>query len=110
MLRMLLPLMKSFRNVYLAIGSDYTAHRGIEMFVAAVGAKPGFPEAESMAAITQLMYAEITDEQKRLIGAGNLKRLIAREHSNVFLDTVGSSAPRGLVVRAVAAIGADKIV
>jgi hypothetical protein len=30
-----------------------------------------------MAAVTQLMYAEITDEQKRLIGAGNLKRLIS---------------------------------
>jgi predicted TIM-barrel fold metal-dependent hydrolase len=35
---------------------------------------------------------------------------IAREHPNVFVDTVGSSAPRGLVERAVAAIGADKIV
>src|SRR5437773_9940847 len=35
---------------------------------------------------------------------------IAREHPNVFVDTVGSSASRGLVERAVAAIGADKIV
>jgi predicted TIM-barrel fold metal-dependent hydrolase len=35
---------------------------------------------------------------------------IAREHPNVFVDTVGSSAARGLVERAVAAIGADKIV
>ena len=82
MLRMLLPLMKTFPNVYLAIGSDYTAHRGIKHFVATVGAKrllfgTGFPEAESMSAVTQLMYAEISDEQKRLIGAGNLKRLIA---------------------------------
>jgi hypothetical protein len=34
-------------------------------------------EAESMSAVTQLMYAEISDEQKRLIGAGNLKRLIS---------------------------------
>ena len=82
MLRMLLPLMKTFANVYLAIGSDYTAHRGIEQFVATVGAKrllfgTGFPEAESMSAVTQLMYAEISAEQKRLIGAGNLKRLIS---------------------------------
>ena len=82
MLRMLLPLMKTFPNVYLAIGSDYTAHRGIEQFVATLGAKrllfgTGFPEAESMSAVTQLMYAEISDEQKRLIGAGNLKRLIS---------------------------------
>ena len=35
---------------------------------------------------------------------------IAREHSNVFVDTVGSGAARGLVERAVGAIGADKIV
>ncbi len=35
---------------------------------------------------------------------------IAREHPNVFVDTVGSSAARGLVERGVAAIGADKIV
>jgi len=79
---MLVPLMKTFQKVHLAIGSDYTAHRGIEMFVAAVGAKrllfgTGFPEAESMSAVTQLMYAEIRHVQKRLIGAGNLKRLIA---------------------------------
>ena len=35
---------------------------------------------------------------------------IAREHPNVFVDTVGSGAARGLVERAVAAIGANKIV
>jgi predicted TIM-barrel fold metal-dependent hydrolase len=35
---------------------------------------------------------------------------IAREHPNVFVDTVGSGAARGLVERGVAAIGADKIV
>jgi uncharacterized protein len=81
-LRMLLPLMKAFPNVYLAIGNDYTAHRGIEQFVATVGAErlifgTGFPEAEAMCAVTQLMYAEITDGQKQLIGAGNLRRLIS---------------------------------
>ena len=53
-----------------------------DRFVATVGAErllfgTGFPEAESMSAVTQLMYAEISDEQKRLIGAGNLKRVIS---------------------------------
>ena len=41
----------------------------------------GFPDAEGMMAITQLMYADLADEQKRLIGAGNLERLIGEVRS-----------------------------
>jgi ATP-dependent Zn protease len=37
----------------------------------------GYPHAEPMPAITQLMYAQISDEQRALIGSGNLERLIA---------------------------------
>jgi predicted TIM-barrel fold metal-dependent hydrolase len=80
--RMLVPLLSSFPNVLLSIGSNYTVHRGIEQLVATAGAErlvfgTGYPHAEPMPAITQLMYAEIGDEQRTLIGSGNLERLIS---------------------------------
>ncbi len=79
--RLLVPLMETFRNVHLAIGSNYTVHRGIEQLVSRVGAGrllfgTGFPDVAPMMAVTQLMYAEITEEQKELIGMQNLQRLI----------------------------------
>jgi predicted TIM-barrel fold metal-dependent hydrolase len=80
-MRMLVPLMKTYANVYLSIGSNFTVHRGLESLAARVGAGrllfgTGFPDAEPTMAITQLMYADLDDEQKRLIGAGNFQRLI----------------------------------
>jgi len=78
--RLLLPLMKAFKNVHLAIGSPYSVHRGIETLTAQVGAErllfgTGFPSADLMPAITMLAYAEISDSDKRLIGSANLDRL-----------------------------------
>src|SRR5574340_172169 len=80
--RMLLSLLEAFPSVYLTLGSNYTVHRGLEELVGRVGPErllfgTGFPQAEAMPAITQLLYAEISDDQKRLIGAANVKRLIA---------------------------------
>ena len=37
----------------------------------------GFPVSEPMAAITYLMYADLSTEQKALIGSGNAQRLLA---------------------------------
>jgi hypothetical protein len=79
--RVLLPLLATFGNVYLCLGGALSVHRGIEQLVAKAGAErllfgTGFPEAEPMAAVTQLMYAEISDRQRRLIGSGNLERLV----------------------------------
>ncbi|MBN2310298.1 MAG: amidohydrolase family protein [Candidatus Hydrogenedentes bacterium] len=79
--RTLIPFLKAFPNVHVSIGSNYTVHDGIERLVAEVGAGrvlfgTGFPEAEPMAAITQLAYARLDDDVKRQIGAGNLERLI----------------------------------
>lgn len=79
--RILKPLLRAFRNVYVSIGPDFTAHRGIESYAADPGADrllfgSGLPETEPMAAICQLMYADIAEEQKALIGGGNLDRIV----------------------------------
>lgn len=80
--RWIRPLMTTFPNVYLAVGISYPAHMGTEELVAAVGPErlvfgTGFPQAEPTAAITLLTYSALNDEQKRLIGAGNMRRLIS---------------------------------
>jgi len=79
--RMLVPLMKAFANVYLAIGSPYSVHLGLEATAGQVGADrllfgTGFPYAEPMASITMLTYSDLSDGDKQLVGSGNLDRLI----------------------------------
>lgn len=79
--RLVVSLMKAFPNVYLAVGSPYSVHLGLEAMVAQVGAErllfgSGFPHSEPMACITMLTYADLSEREKRLIGAGNLERLM----------------------------------
>ncbi|HOF86933.1 MAG TPA: amidohydrolase family protein [Armatimonadota bacterium] len=79
--RILLPLLEAFATIYLSIGSNYIVQGGIEQCVETVGARrllfgTGFPEVDMPAHIAQLMYADIADDEKRLIGAGNLDRLL----------------------------------
>ncbi len=79
--RILVPLLESFPNVFLSVGSNYTVHRGIEQFVEKVGAGrlvfgTGFPDVEPMMAVTMLTYADVSDEEKALIGSGNMERLL----------------------------------
>jgi predicted TIM-barrel fold metal-dependent hydrolase len=79
--RMLVPLMKAFANVYLAIGSPYSVHLGIESTASQVGAErllfgTGFPYSEPTASVTMLTYSDLNDADKQLVGAGNLDRLI----------------------------------
>ncbi len=79
--RAYLPLLEECPNLHLVLGVPYSVHRGIEQLAARVGAGrllfgSGFPVAEPMAAIAQLMYAEIGEEDKRRIGAGNLEALV----------------------------------
>jgi predicted TIM-barrel fold metal-dependent hydrolase len=80
-MRHILPFLDSFRNTFLSIGSSFTVHLGIKHLVQHVGAKKlvsgtGFPQAEMMSSITQLVYADISDEEKQLIGTGNMEALI----------------------------------
>jgi len=80
-LRVLGPLLKTFPGVHLIVGGRFTVHRGIESLVGRLGPErmlfgSDFPTSEPMAAITQLMYADIADADRELIGSGNLRRLI----------------------------------
>lgn len=79
--RIVLPLLEAFPTVYLSIGTNYIVHRGIEQCVSVVGARrllfgTGFPDVDVTGHVSQLMYAEIDDDEKRMIGARNLDRLI----------------------------------
>lgn len=79
--RIVLPLLDAFPNVYLSIGSNYIVHGGIEQCATVVGAGrllfgTGYPDVDMGAAIAHLLYADISDDEKALIGAGNLQRLI----------------------------------
>jgi uncharacterized protein len=79
--RILLPLLEAFRSVSLSLGSNYVQQGGIEQCVATVGAQrllfgTGFPEVDMTGAISYLSYSEIAAEEKQMIGAGNLDRLV----------------------------------
>jgi hypothetical protein len=79
--RVLMPLLQEFSNVYLSIGSNYSYHKGIETTVSRLGPGrllfgTGVPTAEPAMAVTQLMYAQISDADKRRIGSENLRDLI----------------------------------
>jgi hypothetical protein len=79
--RVLLPLLKAFGNVHFCLGGAYSLHRGVEQLVEQAGPErilfgSGFPESEPAAAVVQLMYADISDQQRSAIGSGNLARLL----------------------------------
>lgn len=78
--RILLPLLERFPEVHLSTGNNNCVHLGIEEMVRRVGPErllfgTGFPVSEPMGAVTQLMYALISEEARALIGAGNYERL-----------------------------------
>ena len=80
--RTLLPLLRSFPSVHLVLGEAYAPHGGLEQLVREVGAErvlfgTGFPRTEPMCAITYLLYSALSEEEKQLIGAANLERLLA---------------------------------
>ena len=79
--RIILPLMETFSNIYLSLGSNMCVHQGIEQLVDKTGPErllfgTGFPKIEAMCGVTLLMYAGIPDDAKALIGAGNLAHLV----------------------------------
>jgi predicted TIM-barrel fold metal-dependent hydrolase len=74
-------LLAEFPNVRLSIGNNYAVSGGIEQFVRAAGPDrvlfgTGFPESEPMGAATFLLYADLPDEHKRMIGSGNMLELM----------------------------------
>jgi predicted TIM-barrel fold metal-dependent hydrolase len=80
--RILCPLLERHANLYLSLSPPFAVQEGIERICARAGARhlvfgTGYPHAAPGAAITYLMYARITEEERRLIGAGNLERLLS---------------------------------
>ncbi|MFO7897583.1 MAG: amidohydrolase family protein [Planctomycetota bacterium] len=80
-MRTLLPLLRTFRNVHTATGYNFAMHRGLEFLVRELGPDQilfgtGFPVAEPAMYVTQLMYADIPDDARAAIGSGNLERLL----------------------------------
>lgn len=78
--RVLLPLLETFPNIRLSIGNNYAIHEGIEQIVRRTGADrlvfgTHFPVSEPAAAVTQLVYADISDEEKHLVASGNMERM-----------------------------------
>lgn len=80
-LRVVLPMLKAYPDFYLATGLSAADHNFLPaMEQAGVIHKiffgTGFPVAEAMMAITQLMYADISEKSRRAVGAGNIIRLL----------------------------------
>jgi hypothetical protein len=79
--RMLGGLLECFPNVLLSIGSNYTVPYGIEHLVGLLEPRrllfgTGVPRAEPMMAVTSLLYADLPEEDKKMIGWENLNSLI----------------------------------
>ncbi|MHC4886501.1 MAG: amidohydrolase family protein, partial [Planctomycetota bacterium] len=78
--RIQVPLLRRYANIHLAIGARYCVHQGLENFVEQVGPEQilfgtGWPISEPMCAGTYLMYSSLSEDEKRLIGSGNMVRL-----------------------------------
>lgn len=79
--RMLFPLLELHANLHIDLAPPYDVHDGVEEICKRFGAKrllfgTGYPVAEPGAALAMLAYARIADEERALIGAGNLERLL----------------------------------
>lgn len=79
--RVYLRLLETFPNIRLSIGNNYTVWLGVEQVVEKYGPErllfgTGFPVTEAMAALTMLTYADISEEDKQLIGSGNMDSLM----------------------------------
>ncbi len=79
--RVLTPLLAAFANTLLSLGSNFAVHQGIEQMAADVGAErllfgTGLPDVEAGPAISQLLYADLSADDLKLAGHGNMERLV----------------------------------
>jgi len=79
--RVLYPLFEKHPNLHVDLAAPNASCGFIEQVVGRFGADrlifgTGFPDHEAGPAITYLTYADIPDDDKRRIGAGNLQKLI----------------------------------
>lgn len=79
--RILHPLMQSRPNLLVEI-SYYSSHRGVEFLAQRFGAErilfgTGIPETSPGVALALVMYAGVTEGERRLIAGDNLRRLLS---------------------------------
>ncbi len=79
--RRLYPLMGEYANLHMGLGSPHALGGFVEEVVKRFGPLrllfgSGYPEHEIGPTISYLLYADVSDEDKRLIGAGNLRSLL----------------------------------
>jgi hypothetical protein len=80
--RLLYPLLRRHPNLMLCLNPYYCIHKGIESLCTTFGSQrwvfgAGYPLAEGGAAITGLMYADITEPQRCDIAYRNMERLLS---------------------------------
>jgi hypothetical protein len=81
MTRQVFPLARLHPNLYLDMSPPFTINNGYEVLCSNIGASrllfgTGFPVSEPGAAVTYLMYADISGEEKELIAYGNIEKLV----------------------------------
>jgi len=77
----ILPLLKTFRNVYLSTGNNYIVHHGLEQLAAAGLIRQllfgtNFPASDCGPAISYLNYSDLPVSHKKLIACENYLRLL----------------------------------
>ncbi len=80
-LRSLVPILENCGNLFVET-SNFLGHNALRDFCKYHGAQrlifgSGIPEASLAAAASQLCLSEISDEEKQLIAAGNIERLLS---------------------------------
>ena len=75
------PILDTCPNFYVATG-NYVSHTGIKTFCDHYGAErlifdTGLPTGSATAAVSLISFAEISMEEKQLIAAGNIERLLS---------------------------------
>ncbi|NLW51360.1 MAG: amidohydrolase family protein [Candidatus Brocadiaceae bacterium] len=75
------PLVENYGHVYVEM-SEYILDGGVDAFVESYGADrmlfgTGFPKMEHGGVMFMLKHADIADEQKQAIAAGNLERILS---------------------------------
>lgn len=80
--RSIQPLMERFGNIHLVLGGSTSTHYALEHIVRFTSAEriifgTGAPDTEAMCAVSYLMYSALSDEEKALVGLGNMQRLLS---------------------------------
>jgi len=79
--RSLFPLLRQHSQLHMALSPPFSMHQGIEELLSRFGSHrflwgTGWPEKEGGAAVTYLMYSDLTGEDRANVAGSNLLRLM----------------------------------